>query len=189
VIDHPVRARIAEILVVRMGRTGEIHIRGSGYLVSPGWVLTAGHVVLDATSIGVWLGARSMLAPEAGVVVDPEYVLMIPGADLALLPVAGTRMIRRASQHYSVGWTGTRGGPCQWRRLDARALSFAQIQPGRKSGCASSITPSAPLTVCPTPRRRRMRSPWRWRPPLTLNRSTTLRGRGCLAPRCGVRAG
>jgi tetratricopeptide (TPR) repeat protein len=76
-------------MVVRVSRVGEERTRGSGYLVSPGWVLTACHVVRGATSIGVWLGAPSMLAPEAGAGVDPGRVLMMPDADLALLPVVG----------------------------------------------------------------------------------------------------
>ena len=88
-IDHPARARVAEIMVARMGRTGEEHTRGSGYLVSTGWVLTAHHVVKDAVSVGVWLGAPPELAPEAGVVVDPGRVLTVPAADLALLPLGG----------------------------------------------------------------------------------------------------
>jgi len=85
-IDHPSRARVAEIMV---GRMGEEPTRGSGYLVSPGWVLTASHVVKDAVSVGVWLGAPPELAPEASVVVDIGQVLVVPAADLALLPVAG----------------------------------------------------------------------------------------------------
>ena len=88
-IDHPARARVAEIMVTRMGRTGEEHTRGSGYLVSTGWVLTAHHVVKDAVSIGVWLGAPPELAPEAGVGVDPGRVLSVPTADLALLSLGG----------------------------------------------------------------------------------------------------
>ena len=53
-IDHPLRARVAEVLVTRRG---EQQTRGSGYLVSPEWVLTAWHVVDRAASIGVWFGA------------------------------------------------------------------------------------------------------------------------------------
>ncbi len=82
-IDHPVRARVAEIIVAR----GMENTRGSGYLVSSSWVLTACHVVHDAVSIGVWLGASSELTPEASVAVDVGRVLMIPAADLALVPV------------------------------------------------------------------------------------------------------
>ena len=88
-IDHPARARVAEIMVGRMGRTGEEHTRGSGYLVSPGWVLTAHHVVKDAASVGVWLGAPPELVSEEGVGVDPGRVLAVPAADLALLPLGG----------------------------------------------------------------------------------------------------
>jgi len=62
-MDHPARARVAEIMVARMGGSGEARTRGSGYLVSPGWVLTACHVVHDATSIGVWPGAPPELTP------------------------------------------------------------------------------------------------------------------------------
>jgi lipopolysaccharide biosynthesis regulator YciM len=85
-MDHPARARVAEIVVSRVGKEST---RGSGYLVSPGWVLTAYHVVKDAVSVGVWLGAPAELAPEAGVGVDGGRVLAVPGADLALLPLGG----------------------------------------------------------------------------------------------------
>ena len=85
-IDHPVRARVAEIIVARVGKEDA---RGSGYLVSPGWVLTACHVVDGAASIGVWLGAPSELATRAGVGVDIGRMVMVPAADLALLPVGG----------------------------------------------------------------------------------------------------
>jgi Trypsin-like peptidase domain len=88
-MDHPVRARVAEIMVARVGSTGEERTRGSGYLVSPGWVLTAHHVVKDAVSVGVWLGAPPDLVSEAGLGVDPGRVLAVPAADLALLPVGG----------------------------------------------------------------------------------------------------
>ena len=47
-MDHPARARVAEVIVSRVGKEDT---RGSGYLVSPGWVLTAHHVVQDAASI------------------------------------------------------------------------------------------------------------------------------------------
>ena len=102
-IDHPARARVAEIMVARTGRTGEEHTRGSGYLVSPGWVLTAHHVVKDAASVGVWLGAPPELAPEAGVGVDVGRVLAVPAADLALLPLGGQRTVRSASRPCSAG--------------------------------------------------------------------------------------
>jgi S1-C subfamily serine protease len=59
-MDHPARARVAEIMVSRVGKEDT---RGSGYLVSPGWVLTAHHVVKDAASVGVWLGAPRELVP------------------------------------------------------------------------------------------------------------------------------
>ncbi len=85
-IDHPARARVAEIMVARMD---EEPTRGSGYLISTGWVLTAHHVVKDAVSVGVWLGAPPELAPEAAVVVEVGRVLTVPAADLALLPVGG----------------------------------------------------------------------------------------------------
>src|SRR4051794_22708804 len=85
-VDHPSRARLAEIIV---GRTATEQIRGSGYLVAPGWVLTAGHVVQGATSIGVWLGASAQMRAAAGVGVDPGRVLLILDADLALVPVGG----------------------------------------------------------------------------------------------------
>ena len=84
VVDHPARARVAEIMVSRVGKEDT---RGSGYLVSVGWVLTAHHVVQDAASVGVWLGAPPELAPEATIGVDIGRVLTVPAADLALLPV------------------------------------------------------------------------------------------------------
>ncbi|MGZ6807691.1 MAG: S1 family peptidase [Mycobacteriaceae bacterium] len=85
-MDHPARARVAEVLVSRAGKEST---RGSGYLVSPGWVLTAHHVVRDATSVGVWLGAPPELLSAEGVGVDVRGVLTVPAADLALLPVGG----------------------------------------------------------------------------------------------------
>jgi hypothetical protein len=88
-MDHPARARVAEIMVARIGPTGEERTRGSGYLVSPGWVLTAHHVVRDAASVGVWLGVPPELVSEEGVGVDPGRVLAVPAADLALLPLGG----------------------------------------------------------------------------------------------------
>ena len=86
-MDHPAQARVAEIMVARIGRTGEERTQGSGYLVSPGWVLTACHVVADAASVGVWLGAPPELVSQAGVAVDVGRVLTVPAADLALLPL------------------------------------------------------------------------------------------------------
>jgi Trypsin-like peptidase domain len=83
-MDHPARARVAEIVVSRAGKEDT---RGSGYVVSPGWVLTACHVVQDVTSIGVWLGAPPELVSEEGVGVDIGRVLTVPAADLALLPL------------------------------------------------------------------------------------------------------
>ena len=88
-MDHPARARVAEIMVARVGGAGEERTRGSGYLVSPGWVLTAYHVVKDAVSVGVWLGAPLELVPEEGVAVEAGRVLAAPAADLALLPLSG----------------------------------------------------------------------------------------------------
>ena len=46
-MDHPTRAALAELFVTR---TTEGPSRGTGYLVAPGWVLTAAHVVDGATS-------------------------------------------------------------------------------------------------------------------------------------------
>jgi tetratricopeptide (TPR) repeat protein len=88
VVDHPARACLAEIVV---SRTGSQPVRGSGYLVAPGWVLTACHLVDGAGLIGVWLGAPAELRQADGVGVDPQSVLMVPGADVALLPVGMAR--------------------------------------------------------------------------------------------------
>src|SRR5436190_1035097 len=85
-MDHPARARVAEVIVTRAGKEDT---RGSGYLVSQGWVLTACHVVQDATSISVWLGAPPELVSQAGVGVEPGRVLTVPAADPALLPIGG----------------------------------------------------------------------------------------------------
>jgi len=82
--NHPDQRRLAELLVDRGG--GETR-RGSGYLVSPGWVITADHNVADAKTVRVWSGAPARLDASAGVVVSPEQVLRVPGADLALVPV------------------------------------------------------------------------------------------------------
>ena len=150
-IDHPARARVAEIMVARMGRTGEEHTRGSGYLVSPGWVLTAHHVVKDAASVGVWLGAPPELVPEEGVGVDPGRVLAVPAADLALLPLggAGGRSALRAGPVRAAGpgpWASRAGGggrlpalqaapgSCPARRAAARA-GLRHRQHRRAIGC------------------------------------------------------
>ncbi|WIM92550.1 serine protease [Actinoplanes oblitus] len=84
--QHPARERLAEIAV---RRPGEPMARGSGYLVAPGWVLTAYHVVAGARAAGVWLGAPARLDPGAGLPVDLDQVVAAPWADLALVPVPG----------------------------------------------------------------------------------------------------
>ena len=62
-------------------------LRGSGYLVADGWVLTARHVVAGAVKIAVWLGAPPRLGPDGRRDVDLSSVLLDEGSDLALLPV------------------------------------------------------------------------------------------------------
>src|SRR5512144_2114063 len=83
-MSHPERARLAEIVVDRPD--GERR-RGCGYLVAPGLVLTADHVVAGATSIGVWLGAPQLLDLKSGTGIAPGDILRVKEADLALLPV------------------------------------------------------------------------------------------------------
>src|SRR5262249_439636 len=76
--------QLAEIVVERPGQSPA---RGSGYVIAPGWVLTASHVVDGALRVGVWFGAPSELRTEAGVAVAPDRVLIAREPDLALLPV------------------------------------------------------------------------------------------------------
>jgi S1-C subfamily serine protease len=83
-VSHPSPERVAEILVERAGKPLR---RGSGYLVAPGWVLTAAHVVTGAQAISVWLGAPARLTADGELSVVPGAVLLLPEADLALLPV------------------------------------------------------------------------------------------------------
>jgi tetratricopeptide (TPR) repeat protein len=83
-MDHPTRAALAELFVTR---TSEELSRGTGYLVAPGWVLTAAHVVDGATSVRVWLGAPTELRPDQEFPVDPASVLVAPDQDLALVPL------------------------------------------------------------------------------------------------------
>ncbi len=83
-MEHPTRSCVAEIVV---SAAGGKQSRGSGYLVSDRWVLTAAHVVAGAAEIGVWLGAPRMLDPASGVGVDPAEVRSIAELDLALVPV------------------------------------------------------------------------------------------------------
>lgn len=83
-MEHPARACLAEILVTKPDGTTT---RGSGYLVTEGWVLTAAHVVHDATGVGVWVGSPTDLRPQDGHPVDPAAARTIAGTDLALLPV------------------------------------------------------------------------------------------------------
>jgi tetratricopeptide (TPR) repeat protein len=97
--DHPIRSRLAEVLVHRDGKP----FRGSGYLVTPGWVLTAAHVIKGAEKIAVWFGAPVELVPQAGIGVDPARVLAVRAADFALLPIG--------SGHDSAA-------PLAWGRLD-----------------------------------------------------------------------
>gem|GEM_PF-5011637 len=87
-MSHPARARLAEIIVTRPGGGRR---RGSGYLVAPGWVLTAAHVVAGAESAAVWFGAPRILERESGVGLDTRTVLHASKADLALLPVGPPR--------------------------------------------------------------------------------------------------
>lgn len=84
-MSHPTRARIAEIVVRRQDGSSR---RGSGYLVTGDRVLTAAHVVKDATAIGVWLGVPRGMDPTDRQVVDHASVIVFPAADLALLPVS-----------------------------------------------------------------------------------------------------
>ena len=84
--EHPARPRIAEVLVTQAGEDR----RGSGCLAAPGWVLTAAHVVADASEVTVWLGAPPILEPDAGIRVDLRRILLAQNADLALLPVGGS---------------------------------------------------------------------------------------------------
>jgi trypsin-like peptidase len=84
-VTHPVRERVAELLVER---ASEPLARGSGHLVASGWVLTAAHVVAGAEAVSVWLGAPAELTAEAQLPVAPGAVLLLPEADLALVPVA-----------------------------------------------------------------------------------------------------
>ena len=80
---HPVRARVAEIVAEGPGGG----LRGSGYLVADGWVLTARHVVAGAAKVAVWLGAPPRLGPDGRRDVDLTCALLDEGSDLALLPV------------------------------------------------------------------------------------------------------
>lgn len=87
--EHPAVPRLAEIYVTD---AAGVDRRGTGYLAGPGWVLTAAHVVHDARSIELWLGAPRDPRPEDGIRVHPPSVLVASGAepgrpDLALLPV------------------------------------------------------------------------------------------------------
>jgi hypothetical protein len=83
-LNHPAQRHVAEVLVTRAGE----HCRGSGYLVAPGWVLTAAHVVAGAEAVAVWLGALPTMDPGSGSGVDLRRILVCEGADLALLPVS-----------------------------------------------------------------------------------------------------
>jgi len=82
-LNHPAQRHVAEVLVMRASERR----RGSGYLVAPGWVLTAAHVVAGAEAAAVWLGAPPAMDPASGSGVDPRRIMSCEGADLALIPV------------------------------------------------------------------------------------------------------
>ncbi|WIM93250.1 trypsin-like peptidase domain-containing protein [Actinoplanes oblitus] len=82
---HPARARLAEVLV---NRADGFARRGTGYLVAPGLVLTAAHVVAGARTVAVWLGSPRELETADGIGVDLAATLLDPEADLALLPLS-----------------------------------------------------------------------------------------------------
>lgn len=108
-VNHPARQRIAEVLVTRAGEPG----RGSGYLLAPGWVLTAAHVVADVEAAAVWLGAPPILDTASGTGVELRHILMAPHADLALVPVNSGKL-RTQSLYCSVGWIVLRLTECGW---------------------------------------------------------------------------
>jgi S1-C subfamily serine protease len=61
--------------------------RGSGYLVAPGWVLTAAHVVAGAEAVSVWLGAPAELTADRELPVAPGAAL---DSSLEVTDVAAT---------------------------------------------------------------------------------------------------
>ena len=60
-MDHPSLSRPVQIFATSHD---QVPRRGSGYVVAPGLVLTAAHVVEGATSIQMWIGAPLELDPR-----------------------------------------------------------------------------------------------------------------------------
>src|SRR5262245_12721079 len=53
------------------GSTPDFDYTGSGVVIAPNWVLTAGHMVDDATSLSFWVGGKSYKA--SGWIAHPNW--------------------------------------------------------------------------------------------------------------------
>lgn len=150
--------------------------RGSGYLVSTGWVLTAAHVVADAAEIGVWLGAPTELRTKEGVGVAPGQVRTIAALDLALVPVPPSvtpdgyvRPLLGALDRQSSTSIPCVAGGFPWFKLReapgqagvyVRDVHFAAAQVAAGSNLKTGTLSFAVTTAIPQRREEPDRSPW-----------------------------
>src|SRR5689334_17345408 len=84
-VVHPSPRCVVELRTVRTDGSPGI---GSGYLVAPGWVLTAAHVVNDCTSVRAWVDPHATLTTADETAVTMAGIVRDPAVDWALIPLS-----------------------------------------------------------------------------------------------------
>ena len=83
-VVHPSPRCVVELRTARADGSPGV---GSGYLVAPGWVLTAAHVVTGALSVRAWVDPQARLTVEGEAEVDAAGIMRFPGLDWAFVPL------------------------------------------------------------------------------------------------------
>ncbi|QKW16805.1 trypsin-like peptidase domain-containing protein [Verrucosispora sp. NA02020] len=112
--------------VVRVEHVEDRAVRGAGFFVAPGWVLTAAHVVYDDAS-GVALDRVVVVPADGGVgvaaVVADVGARSVPPVDTALWPFPDLALLRL---RHTAAWVDTH--PCVWlaggQPLDGQCHAF-----------------------------------------------------------------